>query len=465
MKDIKLRYQIIIWTVTLEAVLLLVFAAVFVLFLKNTQNQQIEETLRLSATQLNAVVDIRSGEYLVSVAETAEMRSLGVMAWVMSPQDQVALTIGNAENYALPETLPESGVMENAILAGTKPVRLLVSSLSEGSNTLGTLVVAMPLKSSQTMLRNVLLGLAIAIPLVVLLSAVGGLFLAGRALQPVASITRTAQQISAADLSQRIALNLPDDEVGRLSETFNDMLDRLENAFLRERRFTSDVSHELRTPLGLMKTQLSLARSQSRDADELLAMINDLEGDVDRMTRLVEQMLTLARVEQRGLEGFADVDLRHLLEEVVDQFEDTAVQKSVKLSLELSPQVNLLMTGDRESLRQVFVNLIENAIKYTPPEGQVSLAATRNWEQLDVIIENTGEPIPSVHLPYIFERFYRVESSRSRDSGGSGLGLAISREIIRRHRGDIQVVSDAEHGTIFTLRLPAGDRQSGADLI
>lgn len=457
MKDIKLRYQIVIWTVTLEAVLLFVFAAVFVTFLKSSQNQQIEETLRLSAAQLNAVVDIRSGEYLVSIAETAEMRNLGVMAWILNPQEQVALTIGNAENYALPETLPESGQMENSLLAGTEPVRLLVSPLSEGSKTLGTLVLAIPLKSRQTLLREIYLGLAIAIPLVVLLSAVGGLFLAGRALQPVDSITRTAQQISAADLSQRITLDLPDDEVGRLSQTFNDMLDRLENAFLRERWFTSDVSHELRTPLSLMKTQLSLARSQSRDAGELLDMIEDLEGDVDRMTRLVEQMLTLARVEQRGLESIADVDLRSLLGEVADQFSDAAARKSVKLTLALSPQVNLDVNGDLESLRQVLMNLIENAIKYTPPEGQVSLAAKRVWDQIEVIVENSGEPIPPEHLPHIFERFYRVESSRSRDSGGAGLGLAISREIIRRHGGDIQVASDAESGTVFTLQLPAGD--------
>jgi len=125
--------------------------------------------------------------------------------------------------------------------------------------------------------------------------------------------------------------------------------------------------------------------------------------------------------------------------------------------LALSPQVNLDVNGDLESLRQVLMNLIENAIKYTPPEGQVSLAAKRVWDQIEVIVENSGEPIPPEHLPHIFERFYRVESSRSRDSGGAGLGLAISREIIRRHGGDIQVASDAESGTVFTLQLPAGD--------
>ncbi len=454
MKDIKLRYQIVIWTVTLEAVLLLVFAAVFVTYLKSSQNQQIEETLRLSAAQLNAVVDIRSGEYLVSIAETAEMRNLGVMAWVLNPQDQVALTIGNAENYVLPETLPESGQMENSLLVGTEPVRLLVSPLSEGSKTLGTLVLAVPLKSRQTLLREIYLGLAVAIPLVVLLSAVGGLFLAGRALQPVAFITRTAQQISAADLSQRIALDLPDDEVGQLAETFNAMLGRLENAFQRERQFTSDVSHELRTPLSLLKTQLGLARTRPREAEVLLEMMAGMEGDVDRMTHLVEQMLILARVEQHGLEAFTPFDLGVLMQEIISQFGEKAHQNGIELGAAIPSQVDLTIQGDRERLRQVFTNLIENAIKYAPQSGLVNLELKRNWDQIEVAIANSGEPIPPEHLQHIFERFYRAESSRSRDSGGVGLGLAISREIVRCHGGDIQVQSHGGSGTVFIVRLP-----------
>lgn len=454
MKNIKLRYQIVIWTVALEAVLLLVFAAVFVAFLKNSQNQQNEQILRLSAAQLNAVVDIQNGKFHVSAAETADIRTRGVMAWVLTPDGLPSLTIGNAENYPLPSNLPKSEQTLDGILSNNEPVRILVAPLSEGNQTLGALVLALPLHASQALLQQTYIGLAIAIPFVILLSALGGLFLARRALQPVSSITQTAQQISAADLSQRLDLDLPDDEIGQLAETFNDMLERLDHAFQRERQFNSDASHELRTPLSFLKTQLSLARSKRRETAALLEMMAEMEDDVDRMTRLVEQMLALARVEQHGVDSFTSIDLVALLTDLASHFAEKAQQNSIKLNIAIPAQVDFSISGDEEHLRQVFINLIENAIKYTPSGGQVNLGAKRNWEKIKITVANSGEPIPAEHLPHLFERFYRIQNSRSRDSGGAGLGLAISRQIVQRHGGDIQVQSEQESGTVFTILLP-----------
>ena len=454
MKNLKLRHQIVLWTVALETVLLLVFAAVFVGSLKNSQNQQNEQILRLSAAQLNAVVDVHNGTFQVSAAETVDMRTRGVMAWVLTPDDLPSLTIGNAENYPLPSNLPQSEQTLDGTLSNGDPVRILVSPFSEGSQVLGTLVLALPLHDSRALLSEIYFGLGVAIPLVVLLSALGGLFLAGRALQPVSSITQTAQQISAADLSQRLDLDLPDDEIGQLAETFNAMLERLDNAFQRERQFTSDASHELRTPLSFLKTQLSLARSKPREAATLLEMMLEMESDVDRMTRLVEQMLALARVEQHGLDSFAPIDLGALLQDLASNFAEKAQKNNINLNVAIPTQVDLSINGDAERLRQVFINLIENAIKYTPAGEKVSLEAKRNWEKIEVAVRNSGEPIPAEHLPHLFERFYRIQSSRSRDSGGAGLGLAISRQIVQRHGGDIQVESEIESGTVFTVLLP-----------
>lgn len=454
MKNIKLRHKIVLWTVTLEAVLLLVFAAVFVAILQGSQSQQIEQTLQLSAAQLNAVVDIQSGVYRVSPAETAEMRSRGVMAWILSPSGQVSLTIGNAENYDLPDPLPLPGQSPESSLASDLPVRLLVSPLTEGNRELGNMVLALPLHDSQALLRQIYLGLSLAIPLIVLLSAVGGLFLAQRALQPVSAITTTARFIGAADLSQRIDLDLPDDEIGLLADTFNAMLARLEEAFRRERQFTSDVSHELRTPLGMLKTQLSLARSRPRDATALLEMLTGMEGDVDRLTALVEQMLALARVEQHGLDAPGQVDLGSLLHEITNHFQPRARRQALNLQLNLPPAVDLVLQGDESRLRQLFNNLIENAVKYTPENGQINVAARRSWDWIEVDVSNSGSPIPPEHLPHIFERFYRIESSRTRTAGGSGLGLAISREIARQHRGEISAQSNSESGTVFSVHLP-----------
>lgn len=459
MKRTNLRTQLVLWTVALEALLLVVFAAVFIFILRNAQNQQIDETLRLGAAQLNAVVDVRDGQYAVAAAETADFRARGLLAWILAPDDQLALAIGSAADYLLPNTLPPTEQTLDSALPDGTPIRLLVVPLSEGSRNLGTIVLALPLGESQALLRQILLGFALAIPLMLGLSAVGGLFLAGRALQPVATITQTAKQISAADLSQRLDLDLPPDEIGELAHTFNEMLARLERAFQRERQLTSDVSHELRTPLGMLKTQLSLARSRPREAAALLAMMADMEGDVDRMTTLIEQMLTLARVEQRGLGELAPVALDDLLRDIANQLQPKATARQVTLRLDIPPQVDFHLTGDGDRLRQVFTNLIENGLKYTPPGGQVAVTAVRSWQTLSVSVADTGAGIAAEHLPHLFERFYRVDDARARDTGGFGLGLAITQAFVRAHGGDITVRSQLDEGTVFTVALPVDENK------
>lgn len=454
MKRTNLRTQLVLWTVALEALLLVAFAAVFIFILRNAQNQQIDETLRLGAAQLNAVVDVRDGQYAVAAAETADFRARGLLAWILTPDGQPALTIGSAADTPLPNTLPPAEQTLDSTLPDGTTIRLLLMPLNEGSSNLGSIVLALPLGESQALLRQILLGFAIAIPLMLGLSAVGGLFLAGRALQPVATITQTARQISAADLSQRLNLDLPPDEIGELAHTFNEMLARLERAFQRERQLTSDVSHELRTPLGMLKTQLSLARSRPREAAALLAMMADMEGDVDRMTTLIEQMLTLARVEQRGLGEFAPVVLDDLLRDVVAQLQPKAAASQVSLRLGIPPQVDFHLAGDGERLRQVFTNLVENGLKYTFSGGVVSVNASRHWQTIEMSIANTGAGIPPEHLPHLFERFYRADDARARETGGFGLGLAIAQAVVQAHGGVITVESEVGQGATFTVSLP-----------
>lgn len=448
----KLRIRLVLWTVTLEAALLLVFAVVFMGALQNSQNQQLAETLRLSAAQMNAVVDVRGSQYEVPTEDTIALRTRGVLVWILTPDGVIGATVGGAADTPLPQPLPAAHEMADINLASGEPIRLFTAPLQEGNRLLGTLVLAVSLRAGQSFLQQVLLSLVIALPVVLSLSAAGGLFLANRALLPVATITATARQINAADLSQRLDLNLPDDEIGQLARTFNAMLERIDDAFQRERQLTSDVSHELRTPLGLLKTQLSLARSRPRESAELLQMMMDMEGDVDRMTRLVEQMLTLARVEQRRLSDLVPIDLGSLLRSIIGQFQASAAQRDVVLSLELPPQVNLIVNGDAERLRQVFVNLIDNAIKYT--DGVVTVSAVRHWDKVEIAVTNSGSGILPEHLPHLFERFYRTDNARARTTGGFGLGLAITQAIVQAHQGKIKVESEIGRGTTFTVSLP-----------
>ena len=454
MKPISLRTRLALWMVVVEVLLLAVLTAVLVLTLKNLQNQQIENTLHLSASELNAVIDVRDGHYEVAAGETAVVRERGVMAWILSPDGQIALTIGNAENYDLPIGLPLSGQLNTGTLPDGEPVRYFVTPLLEGTDLLGTLVLAFPLSGNQIFTQQIFLGLLIAIPIVLILSVLGGVFLAGRALQPVATITHTAQKINAESLSHRIEMSLPEDEIGQLAQTFNAMLERINRAFERERQLTSDVSHELRTPLGMLKTQLSLARSRPREASALLQMMAEMEGDVDRMTRLVEQMLTLARVEQRGLTPLEIVDCTQLLQGVVADLQVSAQEHAVTLELTLPPQVDFFLLADGERLRQVFVNLIENGIKYSPEGEVVLVTAVRHWQQISISVTNKGAGIPPEQIPHLFERFYRADDARARTTGGFGLGLAIAKAIVEAHGGTITVKSDSGEGSTFIVHLP-----------
>lgn len=450
----SLRTRLVLWTVALEAVLLVVLAVVSILVLQTSQNRDIDKTLRLSAEQLNAVVDVQGDGFVVPGQDAATLRENGVSAWILTPAHAVSVFIGATDSAPVPTRLPTEDTFLDTRLAGGGPVRLLAAPLTEGTDNLGTMVLAVSLAPSRAVVRQVLFSLGIAIPLVLLLSASGGLLLTKRALAPVADITETARRISAVDLSRRIDVDLRDDEIGDLTRTFNTMLGRLELSFQHERRLTSDVSHELRTPLGMLKTQLSLARSRPREAHELLDMMADMESDIDRMTRLIEQMLTLARMEQRGLDELTRLSVGALLAELCGEMRALARERSVALELIVPTDEDLHIQGDAEPLRQAFSNLIENGIKYTPAGGSVAVAAGREGHVLTVSVTDTGAGVAPDDLPHLFERFYRTDDARARDTGGFGLGLAIARATIRAHGGNIGVTSAIGEGTVFTVSLP-----------
>ena len=293
-------------------------------------------------------------------------------------------------------------------------------------------------------------------PLVLLLSGAGGYFLAKRALHPIDRMTQTAQIISVNDLNQRIKYQGPVDAVGRLAQTFDTMLDRLQTAFERQRRFTGDAAHELRTPLAALKGRIGVTLSQPRQPEMYVETLQEMEGQVDRLVRLSNDLLFIARLEQgqmaRRLEW---IDVADFLAAVVDQIRPLAAAKSITLT-ETIPG-GLRLRGDMDLLIRLFLNLLDNAVKYTPENGRVAIRAVQHKAALQVIITDSGPGIAAEHLPHLFERFYRVENARSRidpNGGGAGLGLAIAYEIARAHGGTLQVASYPDQGTAFTAEFP-----------
>ncbi|GIV78039.1 MAG: hypothetical protein KatS3mg050_2433 [Litorilinea sp.] len=282
----------------------------------------------------------------------------------------------------------------------------------------------------------------------------GGYWLAGRTLAPIEQLRQEAAAISAHTMGQRRRLgdHLPNDEVGRLARTFDDMLARLDAVFQQQRRFTADASHELRTPLSIIRGEIDVALERPRTPTMYVQVLTSIRAEAERMSRLVADLLWLSRSDNRQLSLQVEpLDLAELLEALVEQLAGAAETAGVHLKLAMSPPIPLC--GDMDRLLQLFLNLLDNAITYAPG-STVTVRVHPEPHTVRVEVADTGPGIPAEHLPHLFERFYRVDPARSREQGGSGLGLAIAQEIAQAHGGHIQVSSILHAGTTFTVTLP-----------
>jgi heavy metal sensor kinase len=298
------------------------------------------------------------------------------------------------------------------------------------------------------------------LPLTLLLIALMGYTLTRQTLRPVAAITDTALAISTGDLNRRIALSGPRDEITQLADTFDYMIDSLERQFTRERQFIADASHELRTPLTVILSALEVTLgAPSRDGhgavkpalDDALETMHVVQDEAQRMKRLVDDLLTSARLSagQQPLH-WETVSLDELVVEVCESA--LYLMGDRQFTVELDE--NIAVKADADRLKQLLLNLLDNAVKHTPPDGKVEITLrTRNGQAL-LTVRDDGEGIPPEHLPYIFDRFYRVDKMRSRQTGGTGLGLSICRWIAEAHGGALTVQSELGRGTTFTLTLP-----------
>ncbi|MGP1384860.1 MAG: sensor histidine kinase [Thainema sp.] len=319
----------------------------------------------------------------------------------------------------------------------------------------GWLKVARSLQPVDTTSNNLLNLHLLKVPLLLGMVGLGGAFLANRALKPIGQITRMAERVRVSgDLTQRIHYQgTTDDELEQLATIFDEMLDSLQATFEHEKRFTADVSHELRTPLTTLKGRLQLALSQPRTAGVYEETLQAIEQEVDRLIRLSSDLLLLSRLEQHHQEvQLEPIDLSDLLAAISEQIQPLADLQHLQFSTQVVP--NLQIQGSPDQLIRLFLNLLENAVKYTPAYGKVSLTTTDWGACIQIKVSDTGMGISQEHLPHLFERFYRVEKSRSRTVGGSGLGLAIAQEIVHRHQGTITVQSQLARGTTFTITFP-----------
>ena len=455
----SIKFRFTLWYLLVLAVLLTALSAGVYFYLSRSLYQSLDDSLELRSTQIRSIQDIlesiNQGEFQEELGEIVMLYFYtGNQLMEVSPRgisiplshEFISQAIAGTSSFTTIQTAEGEGLRLLAV-----PVNLSMPGPPPGIQP-ATLVIARSTKQIDQALAGLLRTLIIAVPLALALAAAGGIFLARRALKPVDKIAQTAREIEERDLSQRINVNTKD-ELGRLAATLNEMIGRLEKAFQHQQQFTSDASHELRTPLAVIEAESTLALQKERPPSDYRQSLEIISKEARQMSYLIDHLLTLARADA-GKEqwNFVEVNLSRLITDLSTDVEVLCQEKG--LSFQLGQTQDLVMKSDEVRLRELFMNLLDNAIRYTPTPGTVSLSLRREGQMAVVAIMDTGIGIPAEEIPFIFERFYRVDKSRSRVEGGSGLGLAICRHIAEAHGGKIEVESQVGAGSTFSVWLP-----------
>ena len=455
------------------SVFLLIVLSVFGLFiyesLKRELSSALNDSLRSSASQVLTWSEVVDGELVntdpIPEHSAPNLTRHGLTVRVLNTTGEVLQASGPYRMFTSdPAWIREAAAGHDNFDTVTDPatheeVRFYTVPVRDTGtrHIVGVIQLAQDLHESNEALQKVLAALLISAPVLVLVAGGAGYMLAARALAPIDHITQMARRISAKDLRARLHLPPTEDEVGRLAETFDAMLGRLESSFMRERQFTADASHELRTPLAAMQVILNVTRAEPRSVPEYEQALDDLADEASRLRGLVEDLLHLARNDAQHEAIREEIDLAVLLSDVTDSLRPLADAKHLNLSY--SAPSHLPLEGDSDGMIRLFVNLIDNAVKYTD-HGGISVRADVLPDTFHVSVCDTGAGIDAEHIPRLFDRFYRVETSRT--TRGSGLGLAIAHDIARAHGGKIEVQSHIGKGTTFTVLLPretVGSRQ------
>jgi signal transduction histidine kinase len=293
----------------------------------------------------------------------------------------------------------------------------------------------------------------IGVGTVLLLGAVGGYFLSGFMLTPIDKVSSIASRISHTNLKERIKYTGPDDEVKRLADTFDDMLGRLEEAFETQKRFVQDASHELRTPIAIAQTNIEVFEMEKTPTEaDYEGLVDVLKSSLERMSDVNNSLLLLSE-DPRSRAKWARIEINPLLNEVYEETRAEAIAAGLPLRW-MPLEQECLVFGDAVRIKGAVINLIDNAVKYNRPGGAIELSAIAEGDKVNIRVKDTGIGISADDLPHLFERFFRVDKSRSREKGGSGLGLAIVKKIAEDHGGSVSAESAEGQGSKFTITLP-----------
>lgn len=460
----RLRVRLTLWYGSALAMVLITFSVVLYVLTARNLRDDVDQSLEETATA--AVRSLQERGFLPLIDEEEllsqfpELARIDKFFQIFSPSGTITIRSPNIRQHEVPlsrtaleATLNGQTILESAKYPHEPPLRLISVPIIHRDNLLYIVQVGTSMESIEDTLRRFLILLVVAMPIALAVSLAAGWFLAGRALRPVDAITLAAQRIAAGDLSQRLTMPTAPDEIGRLAGTFNNMIGRLDTSFRQIRQFTSDASHELRTPLTVMKGETELVLRRPRALEDYQAVLESNLEEIDRMTRIVEELLFLSRADMGEVKMESKpVLLEALVEDIHRQTPLLGQDRNIEVVL--GTVMPALVQGDELRLRELLLNLVENAIKYSHPGGKVEIGLVTVGQEAILSVTDQGIGIGPEDHTKIFNRFFRTDGARNHTKKGTGLGLAICAWIVEFHKGRISVKSDVGQGSTFTVTLP-----------
>jgi heavy metal sensor kinase len=491
-----MRIQLTLWFIAVFSVLMLLFGAVFYINLRTSLQTNFDSSLQLRTQQIAAGINEDRGTITIhdvtgtlpgltdpdattnvatptSIAQTTNSTTtsptvpaktnadvnLGALVRILNIRGDVVYVTPAFLALNIPQasvTQPLHGkTWQGTVTAKNgQAVRLYSTALAENGSVYGVVQGGESLAPLGNTLQSVSIELLLIVPLVLILGTLGSYWLAAHAFAPIDRLTRSARRIEAGDLHERVPVPRSKDEIQSLALTFNEMIERIDKAFSRQRRFVADASHELRTPVAAIRSMTDVVLAQNTPIDrEYVTVLRDVNAEAERLGYLINSLLLLARSdENQVLFEHELVRLDLLASDVAATMEPLATERGI--TLEVVAKQSTMVLGDEVRLIQVIINLLDNAVTYSNRGGRVKLEVKTVQNKALLRVSDTGIGIAKDHLDHIFERFYRVDPARSRAAGRTGLGLSIVDWIVRAHNGTITVESEVGKGTAFTVVLP-----------
>ncbi len=482
----SLRFKLTLWYVLILGILLISFSSFLYLTLSRSLYRDVDHKLRslaelIASESTSPLSKFGFGNIDQALEASMNLKPIGKFIQVLDESGRIGRTSENLKSVQLPISLNalrngSKGLItyETNHSLGNTPLRIITYPVKENNQVTKMIQVASSLEDVEDALNTLLIILIVTVPSVLMIASLGGQFLANKALKPVDRVTQTARMITSQNLNQRIQTLKVKDEISRLIDTFNEMISRLDQSFRQIKQFTTDASHELKTPLTILKGEVEVALRKKRPLHEYEQILESNLEEIDRMSKIVEDLLLLSKADIGEIRlNREDIHLTRFISGLTEQMKILAQPKNIRIEIS-NHQNEIHVFGDTLRMRELFINLIENGIKYTEAGGSILITLTKETGGsvnpltpkekkaatfAKIIVADTGIGIAKEDQDKIFNRFFRVDKARSREQGGSGLGLSICKWIVEAHQGEITVESEPGKGSSFIVRLPLYSHQ------